>query len=90
MTARANGNGQPNTPEFRRLAKLAGFHQTGVDQWQACCPAHADHDPSLSITIGTGKKKGRPVFDCLAGCDYEEINAALNKATLTKAFDIGS
>ena len=42
--------------------------------WLACCPAHPDKSPSLSIKDGDA---GFPVFYCYAGCAYEEIAAAL-------------
>lgn len=37
------------------------------------CPAHEDHDPSLSI----GNKPGRVVLKCFAGCTPESIVSAL-------------
>lgn len=43
-------------------------------QWSACCPAHPDTSPSLRIGAGDD---GRPVVNCLAGCDYLEVRAAL-------------
>lgn len=36
----------------------------------ACCPAHDDRDPSLSI--GTGKD-GKVLLRCHAGCDQDEV-----------------
>jgi len=41
--------------------------------WMARCPAHDDHNPSLSIARGDD---GRILFKCFAGCDYEHILAA--------------
>lgn len=40
----------------------------------ACCPAHEDHDPSLSIGI----KDGKVLLHCYAGCEYLDILQALN------------
>ena len=48
--------------------------QQTKDGWLACCPAHPDKSPSLSIKDGD---KGFPVFYCYAGCTYEAIAAAL-------------
>jgi 5S rRNA maturation endonuclease (ribonuclease M5) len=42
--------------------------------WQAKCPAHEDHTPSLSISEG---HDGRILLKCFAGCPTESIVAAL-------------
>lgn len=42
--------------------------------WQACCPAHEDNSPSLSIALG---REGRILLKCHAGCEQESIVAAL-------------
>jgi putative DNA primase/helicase len=47
--------------------------------WTACCPAHDDSKPSLSITNGDG---GRPLLYCHAGCDYEDVRAALEARSI--------
>lgn len=44
------------------------------DHWQACCPAHEDHTPSLSITPGPEKV----LLKCHAGCTAAEIVAKLD------------
>ena len=43
------------------------------DQWQACCPAHDDHTPSLSITPAADKV----LVYCHAQCPLDAILAAL-------------
>jgi len=48
--------------------------QAGPDRWSALCPAHDDHNPSLSITRGD---RGTATVFCHAGCPYEEIAKAL-------------
>ena len=50
------------------LVKLpdAKKHRTG---YQACCPAHDDTNPSLSIT----ETDGKVLLKCHAGCNYESI-----------------
>ncbi|MBE9477450.1 MAG: hypothetical protein IME92_09890, partial [Proteobacteria bacterium] len=45
----------------------------------ACCPAHEDKNPSLSITDGM---TGQLLLKCHAGCDYVAIRTALNRADL--------
>jgi putative DNA primase/helicase len=57
-----------NTPTERLLSRLSGVRRTGPDKWQALCPGHDDHEPSLSI--GTGAD-GRALVHCHAGCDTE-------------------
>jgi len=42
--------------------------------FMACCPAHNDKSPSLSIAEGTD---GRVLLNCYAGCSYESIMAAI-------------
>ena len=42
--------------------------------WKALCPAHEDREPSLSITEGDD---GRALLKCFAGCDTENVVAAL-------------
>ncbi len=42
--------------------------------WQACCPAHDDHRPSLSIDEGDD---GRALVNCHRGCETKEVCAAL-------------
>jgi archaellum biogenesis ATPase FlaH len=41
--------------------------------WIACCPAHDDKNPSLSIA----EKDGKILFKCFAGCSYVQIVQAL-------------
>src|SRR5262245_5713291 len=42
--------------------------------WMACCPAHDDHDPSLSIALGDDD---RILLHCFAGCELVAITDAL-------------
>jgi hypothetical protein len=55
------------------LDKLEGVRQRG-EHYQALCPAHDDHEPSLSVTEGEG---GRALVNCFVGCDTEDVVAAL-------------
>jgi len=45
--------------------------------WIAKCPAHDDRKPSLSISEGND---GRVLLKCLAGCDTNDVLAALGMA----------
>ncbi len=49
------------------------------DGWAACCPAHDDNDPSLSIHAG---HNGKVLVHCHAGCTQAEVIAALRDAGL--------
>ena len=42
--------------------------------WMACCPAHDDKSPSLSITEGDD---GHILIYCFAGCSAQEIMGAV-------------
>ena len=42
--------------------------------WKACCPAHDDHTPSLSIAVGDD---GRILIKCHAGCTAEQVVASI-------------
>ena len=44
------------------------------DELTACCPAHEDHSPSLSATVGNN---GAIVLHCHAGCATEAVLSAL-------------
>jgi hypothetical protein len=52
------------------LNQLAKVKRTGKESWVACCPAHADKNPSMTITE---KDDGRVLLHCFAGCSVDEI-----------------
>ena len=56
------------------LSRLDKVRSTGRDKWTACCPAHDDKSPSLSVAIG---RKGNTIFYCHSGCTQEEVRDAL-------------
>jgi len=58
---------------MRFLEHLHGLHAVGRDRWMACCPAHSDHTPSLSIR----RAGDRFLLHCFAGCPVEVILEAL-------------
>ena len=59
------------------LARLEAVRQTTTGKWLARCPAHADHDPSLSIRL---TDDGVVLLHCFAGC---EVSAILGAVGLT-------
>lgn len=53
------------------LNGLRGVRKNG-NGWTALCPAHEDHDPSLSIS----ERDGKLLLYCHAGCSFEQIAQA--------------
>lgn len=60
----------------RILDRLDKVRNTGTDKWCACCPAHDDKTPSLSISLNDSGDK--ILLKCWAGCSFSEIVAAMN------------
>lgn len=56
------------------LARLDKVKQTRSDAWQACCPAHDDRHPSLSIRLA---EDGKLLLKCWSGCGAADIVAAV-------------
>ena len=56
------------------LSKLDKVKVRGKANWQACCPAHDDKGPSLSIRE---LDDGRVLVHCFAGCSPSEIVQAV-------------
>lgn len=56
------------------LSRLEKVRPNGRNKWKACCPAHPDNSPSMTITEG---EAGKVVFHCFAGCPPTDIIAAL-------------
>ena len=60
-------------PEEILSTRLRKWQSTGGNSFKACCPAHEDHNPSLSVTI----EFGNVLLHCHAGCSQEDVRAAL-------------
>ena len=56
------------------LDRLQGVRATGLGQWTARCPAHADRSPSLSVRE---LADGQVLVHCFAGCGAAEVLAAV-------------
>lgn len=56
------------------IAQALQGKPAGKGKWKALCPAHEDHNPSLSITESP---TGRTLFRCWAGCTQEAVIEAL-------------
>jgi hypothetical protein len=57
-------------PIDKVLPHLEMKRQTGPSSWVACCPAHNDRSPSLSITESDDYSL---LIHCFAGCETEAI-----------------
>ena len=67
------------------LARLKGV-RTSLHGWVACCPAHCDREPSLSIGLG---EEGQILLNCFAGCPLDKIVEAMG-ITVAELFPICS
>jgi len=55
------------------LAERLGKPRRNGAEWYALCPAHADHEPSLSIS----QKGAKLLVYCRTGCSQDEVIEAL-------------
>ena len=81
IPAKASTASVPQRLAFDRLLAALdtrGYKVTGSDrQRKAQCPAHDDHNPSLSVT----GIEGQALVYCHAGCDTADVMAALGMTT---------
>lgn len=56
------------------LSRLEKSRKTGHSTWIACCPAHADKSPSMTIRE---LEDGRVLLHCFAGCGVESVLGAI-------------
>ncbi|MDB4633115.1 CHC2 zinc finger domain-containing protein [bacterium] len=56
------------------LARLKKLKRRSENSWTACCPAHDDRNPSLSVSVGDD---GRVLLNCFSGCSSDAVRAAL-------------
>lgn len=56
------------------LDRLRKVQSRGHGQYMACCPAHEDRTPSLSIRDAGD---GRILVNCLAGCSTEDVLSSI-------------
>lgn len=61
----------------RLLSQLRKVKQTAMGEWVACCPAHDDRSPSLSVKE---TPEGMVLIHCFAGCEPLQV---LNAVGLT-------
>ena len=56
------------------LSRLDKVKPTGSGRWVACCPAHNDRSPSLSIRQ---LDDNRVLVHCFSGCEVETVLGAV-------------
>lgn len=56
------------------LSRLDKVKRKAKGQWLACCPAHDDRSPSMTIAE---TDDGRVLIHCFSGCSVEEILSAV-------------
>ena len=56
------------------ISRLSKVKPNGAGRWMACCPAHADKNPSLSVRE---ESDGRVLIQCFAGCETEDVLGAV-------------
>lgn len=56
------------------LDRLNKVRQTAPDRWIACCPAHEDHSPSLSVRE---LSCGTVLLKCFSGCGAADVVEAV-------------
>jgi phage/plasmid primase-like uncharacterized protein len=66
------------------LSRLEGVRPS-AGGYVACCPAHDDRNPSLSIREAEG---GGAQFHCFAGCSYRAIIASLGDCSRRTTFGL--
>lgn len=52
------------------LSRVDKARKTGPESWIACCPAHEDRSPSMTLREADD---GRILMHCFAGCSVESI-----------------
>ena len=68
--ARKGFNTQTLSPSDLLLTRLERVKETGPGRWVACCPAHGDRSPSLSIRE---QADGTLLLHCFAGCPAASV-----------------
>ena len=65
--------------DLELIAKSLGKASPSGGGYSCLCPAHDDHNPSLSLSLG---KDGTFLVKCFAGCSFEDIIRSLKRLNL--------
>ncbi len=74
MTAAAASSRLHDRPIDKLLDRLDKVKETGPGRWVACCPAHQDKHPSLSVRETSD---GTLLVKCWSGCGAADVVAAV-------------
>ena len=74
MNAQQKQGIQSGSPLDTVLSRLHSVSQTTPGEYTACCPAHDDRTPSLSVTEDSG---GTVLLHCHAGCSAADVVEAI-------------
>ena len=55
------------------LSCLEGVEEASDGSYKALCPAHDDHDPSLSVSVVVENGSQKVLIWCWAGCEQDQI-----------------
>jgi hypothetical protein len=74
-------------PSAREIAEALKGHRSG-NGYVARCVCHEDRVPSLSVFDGTDKRGNpRPYVYCHAGCDWQDVQAELERRGLWPRYE---
>src|SRR5687768_18117177 len=65
------------------LSRLKKLKKTSPRTWLACCPAHEDRNPSMSVRL---TEEGKTLLYCFAGCSSLDILGAVGMS-IDELFD---
>lgn len=65
--------------DLEHIAKTLGKASSSGQGYICLCPAHDDHNPSLSLSLGDN---GKLLAHCFSGCSFEEILTGIRNRKL--------
>lgn len=68
-------------PDIDLIANQLGKATRTKNGWSCLCPAHDDHNPSLSLSLS---EDGKLLACCYVGCSFSDILAALRSKGLSE------
>ena len=75
------------SPDLDVIANQLGKAKRTRGGWSCLCPAHDDHNPSLSLSLS---EEGTLLAHCYVGCSFPDIlSALLNRGMLEKSDFLG-
>ena len=72
------------SPDIDLIANRLGKATRIRNGWSCLCPAHDDHNPSLSLSLS---EEGTLLAHCYVGCSFPDIMSALGKRGMLEKSD---